>query len=105
MDPWKQRRWMMEPDLDTRGILFKKFISCQNCHNFHRMQIFANMFVIFRILEGHGFLYIANFDSMSNMTINASQEFENIPDRATVYVTSINYEPETAVGYLFYIKN
>ncbi|CAL8101472.1 unnamed protein product [Orchesella dallaii] len=50
-----------------------------------------------RIYQGKGFVYLANYVN-SNTTINVGQEFEGIPAQATVYTTSVNFQPETAVG-------
>jgi len=50
-----------------------------------------------RIFKGNGFLYLANFDS-TTMTINASQQFDNMPATAVVYTKSINFTPDVDVG-------
>jgi len=52
---------------------------------------------VHRIYNGKGFICLFNFvDEIK--TINVPQHFENIPQNATVYTTSVGFEPETAVG-------
>lgn len=43
-------------------------------------------------------MYLANFGNLER-TVNTPMEFEGIPLEATVYLTSVNYQPEeTTIG-------
>lgn len=44
-------------------------------------------------------MFLGNFNSQP-VTVNATRAFENIPSNASVYVTSVGFQPETAVGYV-----
>ncbi|CAL8133725.1 unnamed protein product [Orchesella dallaii] len=57
----------------------------------------GSLFGFSRIYNGKGFICLFNFvDEIQ--TINVPQVFENIPQNATVYSTSVGFQPETAVG-------